>query len=143
MSASLLAQATGRGAAQGARGAAPAPAADKALAMLQGTWAISSINGQTPAPMSLAFKGDKYEQTVQGTVNERGVIKVDGAKKPVTIDLIIQEGSDAGKLQPGIVEVTGDTMKLKLAFPGVTARPKDFTADQDSLLVTLTKQKSQ
>src|SRR5262245_54865073 len=80
MSTGVLAQGTGRGAAQGARGAAPAPAMSKALVTLQGTWTVNTINGQAPGPLSLAFKGDKYEQTFQGAVNERGTIKVDGTK---------------------------------------------------------------
>jgi len=141
MSAGLTAQGGGRGAAQGAPPAAAQPALDKALASLQGTWVINDINGQAPPSMLLVFKGDKYEQVVDGTVNEKGTVKLDAAKKPMSIDLVIQEGDDAGKLQLGIVEVTGETMKLKLAFPADTARPKEFNPEQTSLMVNLTKRK--
>jgi uncharacterized protein (TIGR03067 family) len=140
MSAGLTAQGGGRGGAQAPPAAAQA-ALDKALASLQGTWVINDINGQAPPSMLLVFKADKYEQVVDGTVNEKGTIKLDAAKKPMALDLVIQEGSDAGKLQLGIVEVTGETMKLKLAFPSETTRPKEFTQEETALMVNLTKRK--
>jgi uncharacterized protein (TIGR03067 family) len=120
---------------QGGRGAA-------GTAALQGTWLISSINGQT-APegspeLKLTFEGDKYHQTLGGTVNERGTFKVDASKKPITIDLSIAEGSDAGKTQLGIFEVTGDTMRLSLDTPGAGQRPPDFSP-KDGLLVVAAK----
>jgi uncharacterized protein (TIGR03067 family) len=87
-------------------------AAAKALASVQGTWAIVTVNGESNGgmTMSLTFTGDKYAQTTNGAVDERGAIKIDPAKKPMAIDLIITEGNDAGKLQLGIFELNGDTM---------------------------------
>jgi len=109
---------------------------------IQGSWLISSINGQTAPEMSpelkLTFEGDKYHQTLGGTVNERGTFKVDASKKPMTIDLSIAEGSDAGKTQMGIFEVTGDTMRLSLDTPGAGQRPTDFSL-KDGLLVVAAK----
>jgi uncharacterized protein (TIGR03067 family) len=110
----------------------------KGAAALQGTWVISSINGQT-APegspeMTLTFTGDKYSQAVGGEVNERGTIKVDASKTPMTIDLIIVEGADAGKTQLGIFEITGDTIRASLDNPGAQQRPKDFTLSEGSLM---------
>jgi uncharacterized protein (TIGR03067 family) len=138
LTASVAAQGGARGSSQGA---AAAPAADKAFAPLQGAWVITDINGQAPPAMLLVFKGDKYEQVVSDSVNERGTVKLDASKKPTAIDLVIQEGSDAGKLQLGIVEVTGDTMKLNLAFPADTTRPKVFEASETTLMVLLTRKK--
>jgi uncharacterized protein (TIGR03067 family) len=107
-------------------------------AALQGTWMIESINGQSmpegAPPMTLTFTGDKYEQTVGGDVNERGSIKVDSSKKPMTIDLLIAEGDDAGKIQLGIFEVTGDTIRANLDRPGAGQRPTDFTVKEDSIM---------
>ena len=98
---------------------------------LQGTWVITSINGQaTPEgspEMTLTFTGDKYHQTLGGEVNERGTIKLDKSKKPMMIDLIIAEGDDAGKTQLGIIEVSGDTVRANLDTPGLQQRPPDFT----------------
>ena len=59
--------------------------------------------------------------------DERGTIKVDGTKKPMTIDLLINEGSDAKKTQLGIFEVTGDSLKAGFGDPGTTERPTDFS----------------
>jgi uncharacterized protein (TIGR03067 family) len=103
-------------------------------AALQGTWVITSVNGQA-APegspeMSLTFTDDKYHQTVGGEVNERGTIKLDTSKTPMAIDLIITEGSDAGKTQLGIIEVTGDTVRANLDTPGTSQRPTDFTVKE-------------
>lgn len=111
---------------------------------LQGTWVIASINGQPmpegAPPMTLTFAGDKYHQTVGGNVNERGSIKVDASKKPMTIDLLIAEGDDAGKIQLGIFEVTGDTLRANLDTPGAGQRPTDFTV-KDGFIMFVGKKK--
>ena len=111
---------------------APAPSLD-------GIWVVTSINGEeAPAgspELTLTIKGDKYQQTLGGQVNERGTIKVDAAKKPMTIDLAISEGPDAGKAQLGIVEVTGDTIRLNLDAPGAGQRPADFAAKAGFILI--------
>lgn len=118
----------------------------KATASLQGTWVVASINGQAPpdgaAEMSLTFAGDKYHQTLGGEVNERGTFAIDASKKPMTIDLTITEGSDAGKVQLGIVEITGDSMRLALDIPGAKQRPGDFTVKEDGIVVMATKKKA-
>lgn len=118
-------------------------ATNKALAGLQGTWVLTSINGQDVASsgmsMTLVFADDKYSQTVNGEVNERGTIKLGADKKPMTIDLIITEGSDANKTQLGLIEVTGSTMKLKLALPGETDRPTDLAPAPGAILAIATK----
>ena len=89
--------------------------------------------------MTITFSGDKYSQTVNGTVNERGTVKLGLDKKLTTIDLAITEGDDANKLQVGLVEVSGSTMKLKLALPGQTTRPTDFAPTEGAILALLTK----
>jgi uncharacterized protein (TIGR03067 family) len=118
----------------------------KGAAALQGTWVIASINGQTPPDgspeMTLTFTDDKYQQALGGTVDERGTIKVDAAKKPMTIDLAIVEGNDAGKSQLGIFEVTGDTIRIALDMPGSQKRPADFTPTEGALLVVGKKKKA-
>ena len=116
---------------------APRPAAKvaKGAAALQGTWVLTSVNGQPLSDeLTLTITGDKYHQTVGGTVNERGTIKVDASKKPMTIDLAIAEGSDAGKTQLGIIEVTGDTIRGNLDTPGAGQRPADFTVKDGAIL---------
>ena len=118
-------------------------AVPKDLAPLQGTWVITAINGQELAAagssMLLTITGDKYSQTVNGIINERGTIKVDAAKKPTAIDLIITEGDDANKTQLGVVEVSGTALKLKLALPGQTTRPTNFDQAEGAILAIATK----
>ena len=54
--------------------------------------------------------GSVGDLAVNGTVNERGTVTLDPARTPVAIDLTIQEGDDAGKLQVGVIAVEGDTV---------------------------------
>jgi len=99
----------------------------KELDKLQGNWAVTTFNGQavpTEAGAYLVFKGDKYEQWNNGAVDERGSIKIDPKTKPISVDLIITEGNDAGKTQPGLYEFTdADTLSIGLAMAGTTTRP--------------------
>ena len=124
-------------------GQAPADDVKKELDKIQGSWAISTFNGQTvptDAQAFLVFKGDKYEQWNNGAVDERGTIKIDPKTKPLSIDLIITEGNDAGKTQPGLYEFTdADTLSVGLAIPGNTTRPAAIA--QAELQVVLKKAK--
>ena len=99
----------------------------KELEKLQGKWAIATFNGQevpAEALSFLVFNGDKYEQWNNGSVDERGTIKIDPKTKPMSIDLMITEGTDAGKTQPGVYELTDSTgLSIGLSVPGNTARP--------------------
>ena len=118
-------------------------ASSQALTTAQGTWIIKTFNGQPAGEgeVSLTITGDKYAQTVNGTVNERGTLAIDPAKKPMTIDLTIQEGDDAGKLQLGLVEIAGDTMTLKLNVPGTPTRPKDLSVEEGFFVVVCSRKK--
>ena len=119
-------------------------AGDKTVKALQGTWVVTTMNGQeAPAgapELSITFTGDKYHQTLGGQVNERGSYKVDASKKPMTIELTITEGQDAGKTQLGVFDITGDTLRANLDTPGANQRPTDFTAKEGSLLFVAKKQ---
>lgn len=101
----------------------------KPLAVLQGTWVLTSADGEdlTSGPeIAVTITNDQYVQTVNGDIVERGQIKLDEAKKPMQIDLIIQEGNDAGKTQMGVIEVTGAKLRGKLSSAGDNVRPTDF-----------------
>lgn len=104
----------------------------KELAPFQGTWVITSVNEQAPAAgepeTSFTVTGAAYSVTVNENVVERGTIKIDPAKKPWTIDFLITFGESANKTQLGIVEATGDTVRVCVNAPGATERPADFTA---------------
>ena len=90
--------------------------------------------------MHLTFTGDKYEQWANGSADERGSFKVNPATKPASIDLMIAEGSDAGKLQLGVYEITGDTLSLTFSAPSDPVRPK--TLADGAVVVTLKKGKT-
>ena len=124
-------------------GAKDAAAAKAATAALQGTWILTTVNGEPLSEeLALTIAGDKYHQTVNGTVNERGAIKIDTTKKPMTIDLAIAEGSDAGKTQLGIIEVTGDTIRGNLDTPGAGQRPTDFNIKDGAIMFVGKKKKT-
>ena len=99
----------------------------KELEKLQGNWAILTFNGQdvpAEAQSFLVFNGDAYEQWNNGSVDERGTIRIDPKTKPMSIDLIITEGSDAGKTQPGVYELSDSTtLWIGLTVPGNATRP--------------------
>src|SRR5215471_13493725 len=104
-----------------------ADAAKKALDQIQGSWPAVSLNGQdlpTGVEMNLTFTGDKYENWVNGNIDERGTVKIDPSTKPASIDFVITEGTDAGMTQLGLVEVNGETLTLSFARPGSPTRPK-------------------
>lgn len=112
------------------------------LAKFQGSWAVASFNGEAvpaEAEAYLAFNGDKYEQWTTGTVTERGTVKLNPATKPASLDLVITEGDDAGKIQLGVYELSGDTATVGLAAPGTTTRP--LAVSQGEVYVVLKKVK--
>jgi uncharacterized protein (TIGR03067 family) len=121
---------------------APADDMKQAMDTFQGSWLITNFNGQTVPPeaeMYLEFSGDKYQQWAGNDVVERGAFRLDPKAKPMSIDLLIAEGSDAGSTQLGVVQFDGDTMTIGLATPGVTKRPA--TLDQAELWATMKKSK--
>jgi uncharacterized protein (TIGR03067 family) len=114
-------------------------------AALDGTWIVTSqsLNGQTSdtggAEIAITIAGDRYEQSVDGTVDERGTIKVDPTANPMTVDFIISEGVAKNSTQRGIVEVTANTVKFCLNAPGASVRPADFTPLADYILILAKK----
>ena len=110
---------------------------------LQGTWQMTNSNGQDLAgsgqEILITIKDNTYVQSMNGTVVEKGTFKIDESKKPMTLDLTIAEGDSAGKIQVGVVEVTGKTMRGKLAEPGATTRPTDFAPTEGTFVFTMVK----
>ena len=122
-----------------------AAAVGRALATLQGTWNIMTVNGQlltdVPQTGSLTFKGDTYAQTMNGQVVERGTIKVDPSKKPMFIDIRTTIGHAAGSAQIGLVQVVGDTMTLKTNTYATPMRPADFKPQEWYVLIVAKRAK--
>jgi uncharacterized protein (TIGR03067 family) len=125
------------------------PPADAAatLAAFQGRWVISAVDGKPVAGdgprVELRITGDSYAQVVDGTVTERGTLTIDTTRKPMTIDLTIKEGADAGKPQVGLIDLAGDTITLHLSMPGSATRPTSMAPEPacDCMVFTATKAK--
>jgi uncharacterized protein (TIGR03067 family) len=117
----------------------------KELAGLQGTWIVAMVNGQDLASVGVSgditFTGNKYVASINGSVSERGTIKVDASKTPMTIDFMIAEGSpnDTGKTQLGLVEIGKDTVRVHLNQAGNTTRPSSFEPGAGLDLIVLKK----
>jgi len=118
----------------------------KELESLQGTWVLTSSDGQSlegsGQTTSVVITGDKYAQTQDGKVVERGTIKLDASKTPIAIDLLITEGDDANKTQLGVLRIDGDTITAKLSTPGSTNRPTDFTPAEGYVVLVAKKVKT-
>jgi uncharacterized protein (TIGR03067 family) len=113
------------------------------MAAAQGVWQMTSANGQDAAgsgqEITITITDNKYVQTVNGQVVERGTFKLDESKKPVTIDLNITEGDSAGQTQVGVVDITGKTMTGKISLPGGTTRPTDFAVAEGFFTFVMVK----
>jgi uncharacterized protein (TIGR03067 family) len=113
------------------------------LASLQGVWKMTTTNGQDIAAagqdMTITITGSNYVQTLNGTVVEKGSFKIDETKKPMTMDLSITEGDSAGMTQLGVFELKGTTMTGKMAEPGATTRPTDFTIAEGFFVFVMVK----
>jgi uncharacterized protein (TIGR03067 family) len=126
---------------------APPPAQEalsKELQSLQGTWVVKTENGKPAATgdqqVALVIEGNKYSQTVGGSVVERGEIRLDPSKTPMVMDLFITEGTDANKAQFGVVKIDGAGLTLKLNAAAEPTRPKDFAVAEGYVVITATKQ---
>lgn len=113
--------------------------AEKGQEALQGTWQPETLNqAGVAAPaeqlkeITFVIKDNTYTISMGGNEIENGTFKLDSSKKPKTIDFEIQSGNDKGKKQPGIYDLEGDTLKLCLAFPGESDRPKELVAKADT-----------
>jgi uncharacterized protein (TIGR03067 family) len=109
----------------------------KELEKFQGSWVLTSVAGRAlpgGTHAVLVFTGDKYQGSTNGKPDESGTIKLDLTTRPAAIDLVIAEGTSAGKTQLGRVEIAGDKMMLALAEPGHTVRPGGLS--QETLTMT-------
>ena len=122
----------------------PAPAKPTGImAELQGAWTMTASNGEAmPAGQELVttVTDNRYERTVNGQVVERGTFKIDESQKPMTVDISVADGPDAGQSAVGIFQLNGKTLTVKFAQPGSTVRPTDFAvADGFQVLVMAKK----
>jgi uncharacterized protein (TIGR03067 family) len=110
--------------------------AKRELDKLQGTWVVTAATGDeipAGAHVGLVVTNDKYQSVKNGKVDEAGRLVLNPATSPVSIDLVIADGVYAGKTQLGLVESSGDTLKMALAAPGQTTRPASLATDTFTL----------
>jgi uncharacterized protein (TIGR03067 family) len=105
-------------------------AAGRDLGQLQGEWKLVSASREGKempadqrAAMQATIKADHFTITRDGKAAEQGTLKLDPAKKPKEVDLVLDEGKTA----LGIYELDADTFKLCYAKPG-KERPREFSA---------------
>jgi uncharacterized protein (TIGR03067 family) len=118
------------------RTASALPAADDKEDMdrFEGEWSGVSLvlNGQVlPADFVKSFrrvvKGNETTVLNGGQVILKATYTVDASKSPRTIDYQITLGPDKGKMQLGIYEFEGETVKVCLSQPG-SDRPTEFAS---------------
>jgi uncharacterized protein (TIGR03067 family) len=112
---------------------------------LQGTWEASKGDEK----MKMVIDGKKFTLEFGGkTVN--GTFTIDPAKKPMAMDMLITEGSDAktqeykGKTAKAIYEIDGTKLKWCANEPGKDERPTEFSNDatkQKALCLTFERAK--
>jgi uncharacterized protein (TIGR03067 family) len=103
--------------------------------LIQGTWkAVSgevagkNLPKQRVEDLTVVFTGDKMAVTTSNGSRE-SIFKLDGSKKPRTIDLVGENGQTA----PGIYEFEGDTLRICLNQGG-SERPTSFFTTPDTRL---------
>lgn len=107
------------------------------LEKLQGTWNVVSLEIEGMKMEEAAFKGAKivvkgdiFTTTSMGVVY-KGILSVNSAKSPQTLDLLFTEGPEKVNTSLAIYELEGDTWKLCLTVSG-NNRPKEFVTKPGS-----------
>lgn len=104
------------------------------LESLQGKWKMVGVgrNGRFAPALTMAsakiymtIEGDKYTITKDGTIRDRGIVKLDTNQTPVHFDQHIQHGDDAGCVHLGIVRFKDGILENFQAEKGCP-RPKKF-----------------
>jgi uncharacterized protein (TIGR03067 family) len=112
--------------------------ADQELARFDGEWEMQSgtVDGIVVDQETLKFskgttKGGVTKILFFDQVYLEAKFTIDPSKKPRTIDFTITGEVNKGKVQLGIYEFEGDTVKICFAAIG-QSRPTDFTAKKGS-----------
>jgi uncharacterized protein (TIGR03067 family) len=112
-------------------------AKDKELEPFQGTWKLAAFEVEGKQldiddfkETRLTVKGDAFTMTT-AAATYKGTFKIDGTKKPKTMDMTFTDGPEKGKTSLGIYEIDGDAWKICIGLTG-KERPKEFTTKADS-----------
>jgi uncharacterized protein (TIGR03067 family) len=124
--------------------AADAPEGKSGAETIKGIWSPVSMiycgirvpDDPTSGPLFTAFDGKSFVQRKGIAILQEGTYSIDSGKTPKTIDFQIEKGDDAGKKQLGIYTFDGDNLKICLAKPGASRRPKMFDGAESWLVVS-------
>jgi uncharacterized protein (TIGR03067 family) len=109
---------------------------------LQGTWrfvALEANVSKKPAEETqgwkVIFRGDEMWVVKPTGTDPKLMFKLDPIKDSKTIDLIVQEGKDKGKVAPGIYTFGNSQLRLCLnIFGDPSYRPREFkTQERDGV----------
>jgi uncharacterized protein (TIGR03067 family) len=109
----------------------------KDLENFQGTWIVESmqLNGK-PLPeedrkkIKLTIKGEKFTFS-NGATSEPGLYKIDPAKNPKELNIVITEGNDKGKVYLVIYKFEAGKMIQCMELSN-EKRPKEFVGTAGS-----------
>ena len=127
-----------------------ADAIKKDKAALQGTWkvtaSVSKGDKATAAEIKdlfLIFRGEAILVREDGKSQENFFFTLDPLAKTKGIDLILKVGPQKGRIDRGIYEFEGDTLRICIQSNKDSPRPRDFRspAGSDLWLVTLQRTK--
>lgn len=114
-----------------------AEGAKKDLEKMQGAWApVEYVLDGNPATaegrkaIRLRVQGDRSEFT-RGTVSLHGTYKLNPARTPKELDVVLTDGPNKGQTRQGIYTFEGDRLKICLATVG-KERPKEFVSRPES-----------
>jgi uncharacterized protein (TIGR03067 family) len=120
------------------------PAGQQDTAKLQGTWTVVSAekDGKQETADSVKDKQVRITSNTMTCVDKSGKTemaaqyRVNTSTKPWQIEMTVTEGEHKGKKMKGIVELSGDTLRICHAEPDKEA-PREFKAKEDQCSLTL------
>lgn len=119
----------------------------KDIKLLQGDWVMQAfenngkpISAEETKKIKLTIKGDRYMVTI-GERKLELTFKIDPAKKPKAIDLIMEQG-EKKSVTHGIYEVSANTFKVCRPTEAGKERPTEFTTKEGSGLAMSSYQRA-
>jgi uncharacterized protein (TIGR03067 family) len=121
-----------------------ARADEKALKELEGTYKLTLAERDGKAAekglvetVTVTIKGDELVMTFSPDDKKTAKIKATADPKLSTIELTPQDGPEKGKTFPGIYRL--EKGELTVAFSEKGERPKEFTSENESILLRMKK----
>ena len=115
------------------------------LKKLQGAWSVAAveINGvavpNDDVPKIVVTIADKTYSAAFEDRTEKGAFTLDPSKGPHQMDILPENGADAGATMPGIYEITPDGFRVVYTRPGRERPTKFSTADDAGQMMVVYK----